>query len=118
MSSTDFPDLGNAMTVTVTGIPAGQPGTLFFGSSATTWGSFALPVALDGLGFTGCSVYISLDIGVPLATGSGTAAFSFTIPTSAPLIGGVFYNQYANLDLAANPAGATFSNAAKVTIGD
>lgn len=118
VSSSTFPDLGNVMTIDVTGVAPGQLGTLFFGSSSTTWGAIPLPVPLDAVGFTGCSIYVSLDSGVPLATGAGAPSLGFTIPNTAALIGSAFYVQYACTDPLANPGGAVLSNGAKITIGD
>src|SRR5690606_30231756 len=50
--------------------PAGSPAILVVGVSTTSWHGHALPFALDFLGYTGCSLYTSIDLTVGVTTGT------------------------------------------------
>lgn len=113
------PTLGHPFTVLVAGVPAqqGMPVTGLLGSSNTMWGTVPLPLSLDSLGLTGCAMYVSPDVIVPLASGNGTARWLLPIPATTSLLGGAFYQQALVLDLGANPGGFTVSNGGAATIG-
>ena len=88
------------------------------GASKTTWLSNSLPMSLTPLGFTGCSLYVSMDF-FPFHLGNqgGSAAWSMQIPSSVNLVNAKAYLQCWALDFGRNPAHAVVSNAGEVTIG-
>ena len=56
------------------------------GGSDISWGSIALPLALGGLGASGCTLYGSVDAVVPLTAAGGVARWSIPIPNHAALL--------------------------------
>jgi hypothetical protein len=105
-----------SFTVRLAPIVPGQPAVLFFGVSRTSWSGVPLPLQLGVLGRADCNVLVSLDLAIPLVPAG--AAATLTIPALAPaLVGGVFYNQGASLDLTAGTAGLAFSNGARAEVG-
>ena len=105
-----------SFTVQLAPIVPGQPAVLFFGVSSTSWSGIPLPLALGMLGRPDCSVLASLDLAVPLASATGAA--SLTMPLAPSLVGGVFYNQGASLDLTSGTTGLAFSNGARAQVGE
>ena len=87
------------------------------GSSNTTWQSLSLPASLTYLGFTGCTVYVSVDHAVPLVNVNGRATWDIQIPNDPTLAGIAFYVQALILDPGSTPGGAVVSNAGAGTIG-
>jgi len=116
LSSVTFPDLGNTMTLDVTGVEPNQAGTMFFGATDVMWAGNTLPFSLVSMGLPACNIYVSLDLAQPLASGpSGTPSMSFSIPNDPTLTGALFFNQYISLD---SSNGLTVTNGAKSTVGD
>lgn len=119
LSATGRPDVGGRVTLRVDNLRPGQPGTLFFGVSDTSWlGGRKLPEKLDWIGMTGCTQYASTEGAVALATGTGRVVFAFDVPKSPVLVGGVVFQQYAAADPGANRAGVVSSNAGRMRIGN
>jgi V8-like Glu-specific endopeptidase len=113
-----FPDLGATYELQVQQVLAGQAGTMMLGASDQKWGNTPLPLALDGIGGTGCSLLVSPDWNYPLATGAGTPKLGFTVPVDTTLIGRSMFAQYASIDKPANPLGVSMTQGLKITIGD
>ena len=90
---------------------------LIFGLSNTTWSGANLPMDWSFMGFTGCSLHVSVDLYVGMTVTGTTATFQGTVPNQRPLLGVHFYNQAFVWDSAANPAGATLSNGINARIG-
>lgn len=114
--STTTPQIGQTFTVHLANATPNAPAFLFYGVSDTTWNGQPLPFDLTSLGFPGCMVFISLDVGLTATTtASGNANSPFPIPNVPSLIGSSFFNQWFVLDVSANTVNG--SNAAKGTIG-
>jgi hypothetical protein len=88
-----------------------------FGSSKTAWGALSVPVSLGFLGMTGCALYASGELAIPLANPAGTATWTVSIPNDPALLRATFYNQAWVLDPLANPFGLTASNAGEGIVG-
>ena len=111
------PWLGDVLTLDLTALPASAPVFLGFGLSRTARGTVALPFALSGLGFAGCTLLTSFDFTRVLTAAGGTATTTTPIPSSQAIVGMPFFAQALVLDPAANAGGATFSNALAGTVG-
>ena len=88
--------------------PPATPALLLFGFSKTTWGSIPLPLALDVLGFRGCELFTSVDVAVPVTTGTtgndlGYASFDLLLPLGAG--SGSMYMQWLVLGQGAGAPG-------------
>jgi hypothetical protein len=92
---------------------------VLFGGSDALWGTTPLPLALDGLGATGCALRVAADVGFGVtATAAGAASFAFSVPRDNSLIGMPLFHQYISVDAGANAAGFTLSNGLRGAIGD
>ncbi len=103
----------------VTNAQASTVCALFVGLSNTKFqGAIPLPLPLDGVGATGCKLYVDplLTIGRGANT-AGTATFSMPIPDQPSLYGVTLYHQAMALDAFANNFGWTFSEGRSMTIG-
>ena len=109
--------IGNPLGLLLSNLPANQPAFMFLGFSKTSWGSLPLPLSLALLGMRGCSLYTSITTVFSVANIGGQGIWSLPIPMDIGLVGGTFYTQSLVFDLGANPAGATTTNAGKLTIG-
>jgi hypothetical protein len=118
------PILGQTASALVSNVPpfAGSPsGQFLFGAvgfSRTTVNGFPLPLDLQSLGAQpGCLLYISFESGwwwPTVATGPGTATFSFAIPNLNFLLGFPIYAQVWSAD----QAGFLSSNGLEWGIGN
>lgn len=78
-----------------------------------------LPLSLDGAGALGCSLLMSADaLEIALTDGSGNSSFSLTIPNTASLVSTSLYAQGIAWAPGANPLGLTYSNGARLFIGN
>jgi hypothetical protein len=75
------------------------------------------PLDLTSAGLTGCTLYVSGDLVLPLAPSGGVALLPMPIPNDATLLGAELYNQAFVVDPPANPFGATASNGTAARIG-
>jgi hypothetical protein len=114
----ELPWSGGTFTLQLNALPPAPAGVPFgiVGASATTWGSFPLPLPLTAIGMTGCSLWVSFDVVVPLVNAGGRASWSLPIPGSQHLLGASVHLQGGVLDPAANPRGVTLTNAGTATI--
>lgn len=86
-----------------------------FSNSSSPFGT--LPLDLAPFGAPGCFGRVRPDFSMLLLGAAGTANVNLPIPTLAPLLGMVFYDQALVLDPAANAAGLVTSDAAGAVIG-
>ena len=113
------PVVGAAFPVLVTNLPSGilNSAVGVIGLSKSKWQSIPLPYSLSALGMPGCTLYVSIDVSMPLAN-TGIAKWSIPLPRAAHLIGWRFYQQAVVVDLLANTAGVTVSNAGEGVVGN
>jgi hypothetical protein len=72
---------------------------------------------LDGLGMTGCTLYVAPDVTRLLFAVGSLATLTMAIPNDPNLAGLAFYDQAFVFDPSANAAGATATNAAEGRVG-
>jgi hypothetical protein len=116
-SGVSRPVLGSSFVAEATNVPVGAPAFAFFGFDDTSWSGIPLPFALDGIGATGCQLYVSIDITTPMAALGSSAFWSAPIPNDPALSRLGFHLQAAVIDLPATTLGLTFSNELSVSIG-
>jgi hypothetical protein len=112
-----LPWLGDTLALAVEPVAANAPVLLAIGFSNTTFGGASLPVSLDALGMTGCSLLVSIDEQRLAFSNGARADFALLVPTTTALTGLQFFAQAAVADAAANPAGIVASNALAGSIG-
>lgn len=77
-----------------------------------------LPFPLNSLGMTGCTLFVSGEFNaLPIPSSGNLGTLTLSIPNNSALVGGSFYNQAFVVDLPANGAGITASNAGEARIG-
>ncbi len=75
--------------------PRSASATFALGASETAWGSLPLPLDLGALGLSGCSVFASPDVLVPVRTdASGVATLRAAVPGAVPLLGARLAGQW------------------------
>ena len=80
-----------------TGVAPGVLPIAVLGTSASAWGSVALPLPLQGLGLPGCSLLTepaSTDWTMPIG---GVAAYTLVVPPTTALTGAQVFGQWWNL---------------------
>lgn len=98
--------------------PASSSGILLIGVSNTTFNGVPLPFPLASLGATGCSLSVSADLSVPVATNTSRSfSLNVAIPNVPPMAGQTFYTQAVLADLFANSLGLVTSNGGSAGIG-
>lgn len=118
LSALTLPWLGTDFSQKISGILPGTTTILEFGVSNTTWGPLLLPYDLSSVGMTGCTQYTNIKFMANLvADPAGEAQFDVALPNVPALLDSVLYTQAFSADLAANPLGATTSNALEVRLG-
>ena len=111
------PWLGDTFTQVASRLPATAPMAFQVGFSRTLWAGQSLPLPLDPIGMTGCSVYVSIDaVGVVVAA-AGRATLGLTVPFDPVIVGARLFGQCVVIDPGANPAGVTLSSALEFRIG-
>lgn len=110
-----LPRIQASFSIEVGGVPGAA--VLLFGRSSASWAGIPLPLALDGLGLTGCRLLVGGETVLPMVAAAGTARLALTIPNDGQLVGLTFFNQALVLDPGANPAGLTLSNGASGVVG-
>jgi hypothetical protein len=112
------PRVSGCFESAVVGANPGGTAVGMLGFSTTDFGGISLPAALDGLGMTGCTLLVAVDIPFPLlADPRGEAVWPVPIPAAPSLHGQLFHQQAVVLDASANPFGAVLSNAGTGRIG-
>lgn len=120
LAGTANPTLGTWFVADITGLVNGSMALMMAGISNTTFLGSPLPVALDGLGLTGCFLYQDIALqtaGFCPATGPTTGRYVLPIPAAYQLIGATVYLQAWAADAQANPTGLVTSNGLAVTVG-
>lgn len=120
LAAANQPTLGEWLIADVTGLQIGAPALMMVGLSNTDWFGAPLPLPLDGLGLTGCSLYTDLAIDVAgfcAATGATSARHVLPIPATHSVIGFAFYLQAWSANANANPAGLVTSNGLALHVG-
>ena len=99
--------------------PVGSAAVAILGGSRTNWGPFKLPLALDGAGLRGCSVYASLDVLFPMRTlSNGSARLQLVVPANRAFAGLQLWTQWMLIDRRVNPSlPLAFSNGNDITLG-
>ena len=87
------------------------------GFSRSRWGAHSLPLDLGAAGMPGCRLFINIAALHPLLNNIGRAPWTLSIPNSANLMGGKFYQQALVLDPPANALGVVMTNAGEGTVG-
>ena len=90
---------------------------VIFGFSNSNWSGIPLPGDLSLLGLPGCTVYLSVEVALPVLATGGKAQLAFLIPPDLSLNGLRFFNQGVAFDPPANIFGAVVTNAALGVIG-
>ena len=86
-------------------------------SAGATLAAVPLPLDLTPVGVTGCTLAVEIPLLFPASSTGGSLSWSLPIGTTPDLLGFAFYTQSLQLDLAANPFGATTSNGLRHRIG-
>ena len=109
------PWIGMNFTAALSGVPAGQPASILFGTSRSSWAGVPLPFDLSGIGMPGCTIEAAPD--VQLQLGVAPSNWTLPIPNNGWLLGQQVYAQMLALDPGTNPFGAITSNGLAMTIG-
>jgi hypothetical protein len=110
------PTFGNVFQLDVGNLPI-DIGVIGMGFSDVASGPFALPFDLTIFGLTGCSLYADPAVTLFLIGASGSASSLLGIPMDPSLQDLLIFTQAFALDLPANPAGLTVSNAGRIRVG-
>ncbi|MCC6670532.1 MAG: hypothetical protein IT458_05685 [Planctomycetes bacterium] len=108
---------GNTITITEASGPVNAAAVAMIGFSQAALGPIPLPYALGGLGFTGCNLYQSADVGIgSTLSAAGGGSLPLPLPANPALNGVSFGAQWVNLD-PASPGGASFTAGRRITLG-
>ncbi|MCC6669979.1 MAG: serine hydrolase [Planctomycetes bacterium] len=117
-STVGNPTIGQLATYRLFHGPAARPVTMFVGASKTQWNALALPLSLAAFGAPGCSLRVSPDVSLGLATnGAGQATLPLVFPNQPALIGASFHSQFLCLDPGVNQLGLTTSDGVTTLLG-
>jgi hypothetical protein len=117
LEATRLPWLGDSVRIQLTQLPANTAALLSVGISRTAWGPVPLPLPLDALGMTGCTLYVSGNVILSVVIVAGAGSVTIGVPNDQSLLGASFFNEGFVLDPPANAAGITTSNAGEARIG-
>lgn len=110
------PTFGSVFQLDVGNLPV-DIGVLGMGFSDTASGPFALPLDLTMFGLTGCSLFADPAVTLFLIGASGSASSPLGIPMDPSLQDLLIFTQAFALDMPANAAGLTVSNAGRIRVG-
>lgn len=111
-SAGDRPVLGQVFSTEITDIKTGVTACMgAFGFSRTKFGAATLPLDLTSFGATGCTLYVSLDVLVPLSVSGSKSTWDLLVPPVAGLLGFRFYQQGIVFEAGANTHNAILTNA-------
>jgi len=118
LTTSGLPTLGGTVDVILSDALTNTPAMFLFGNSDSTWQGAPLPASLAAFGAAGCELLVSIEItAVTMTDGDGSATVPVTVPNNPALIDAEFFEQFAVLDVAANPFGFAFSNAGAGLVG-
>jgi len=110
--------LGQTMTFVGSNIASASPfAMLLLGVSNANWLGVPLPLALDGLGMTGCALQTSLELTPVAAVSAGAASWDLALPPDPQIVGASLFGQVLAADPGVNPAGLVVSRPVAVTTG-
>ena len=117
IAADNLPWLGGSLRVRWSGYPAlGSLVALAVGASNQTWLGLPLPLALGGLGMSGCSLFVSLDA-IATTTAVSSLVTPLPVPANPALLGVDAFVQGFAFDRGANPGSMTTSNGLVAHIG-
>jgi hypothetical protein len=87
------PVLGRAFVLALDDTAPAAPALLVLGTSRVAWNGLPLPALLDPIGMTGCRLWCSIDLALPLATAGGSTRWSEQVPGDAALLGAALFQQ-------------------------
>jgi hypothetical protein len=114
-----LPWLGDSFDVRIVNAPPSTTqGAVLIGISDQKWGAFTLPYDLTPIGFTGCTIYASVELSVTVAIAGGTGTFTGVACNCPAVLGKAFYMQGLVLDAAATrPIKASLTPALRGVVG-
>lgn len=116
LANDGMPILGGSYRVTLADALASAPGALLSGLSNATFGGTPLPLSIPGA--PGCSLLVAPEAAYGITTSAtGTADWTFTVPSSANLLSVSLYHQWLVFD-AVNPTGIVVSEGGRAKIGN
>jgi len=98
-------DLGSTSNMVARGMPAPTAGVLLYSFHGGEWNGIQLPLPLQGLGITGCSLALRPDMQMPFWAVNGTMTWPVRIPRLRSYEGQTLYGQAFFIDPLANAAG-------------
>ncbi|HLU40400.1 MAG TPA: hypothetical protein VK081_13525 [Planctomycetota bacterium] len=112
------PSIGNSsFAVDLLGGQPSAPAIFVFGASRTMFAGGLLPLRLDFVGMTGCSLYTDVIVTAGLGLdGSGGARLPLPIPGVNRVRGQHFTTQWFWIDPAANPASVAASDGGEIIV--
>ncbi|MEM7205265.1 MAG: SBBP repeat-containing protein [Planctomycetota bacterium] len=118
LSASTTPALGTPLDLVVAPAAPSRPSFGIVGASRTSLGAVSLPVALGPAGAPGCTLFVSLDVVVPLppAPGGPATPWRLLIPGDPALLCQQLFLQVVVPD-DVNPLGVITSNAGQITVG-
>ena len=112
------PSLGETVLVEARDFVPNQAGLMVLGASNRTWNGAKLPLDLGLMNMTGCSLLVSFDMSIGLASyADGRASFAAQIPRTTTIVGVTAFAQCWMLDPRANATGISTSDGVRLTIG-
>ncbi len=113
------PRLGATLQLRLGNLPTGGLNVPigWVGFDDTQWNGVPLPLALDPLGFPGCTALLAPTSAFTLSNVGGTADWPIVIPFLPAFAGFEFFAQGSVFVLGFNPGGLVFSNALACTVG-
>ena len=114
----DGPFIDEPYEMQLAGAPESTVALLLIGLSGTTFAGGSLPLALDVIGATGCSLYVGpLQTVGTVTSATGAAAVGFPVPNAQSLVGLDVFTQMVLVDPGANALGLMTTNGLRLTIG-
>ncbi|MBK8099451.1 MAG: hypothetical protein IPK26_20270 [Planctomycetes bacterium] len=119
LEAASLPVLGATFSLEIRDVPAGTPVCLLAqGLSATTFGTFTLPLDLGPFGLTGCRLEIAVDVSDVVVVNGTVANLSYSIPNTPSLTGLPLFAQGVVPDVGAGNGIAAMTRAGLGVIGN
>ena len=117
LAGSSRPVLGSIVTLELAGVASAVSTWVALGLSDQTAGGVPLPIALSGIGMTGCVLFASVDATVQVPISAGVAVLPLQVPIDPALYGAMVFATGIAVEPGANPLGVLLSNACALTIG-